>query len=145
MQLPLSLRPATPNDESFLIRLRKLTMTGHLIRAGEPADDETHLQRVRFRYGDASILMYGADDIGLVKAARSGSEWFIFQLQILPEYQGRGLGGHVLRLMLADAERAGSSVSLTVLKDNPARRLYLDLGFRHVGETDIEYRLTWHP
>jgi GNAT superfamily N-acetyltransferase len=49
--------------------------------------------------------------------------------------RGRGVGRALLRRLIAEAERAAlPGLSLSVEADNPARRLYLDLGFDVVAE-----------
>ena len=42
-------------------------------------------------------------------------------------------------------EAAGVAVELSVLKANPAQRLYACLGFRPVGEAARAYTLRWTP
>ncbi|KUZ75435.1 GCN5 family acetyltransferase [Burkholderia ubonensis] len=143
MTSPITLRAATPADVPFLLRLRKLTMTAHLQRAGVPTDDDTHHGRIRANFEDAKIICDGAESIGLLKLSRAPDEWHLHQIQILPAHQGKGIGNAVLRDVLADATRAGVPVSLSVLQGNPARRLYEQLGFRLVTETPIDATLTW--
>jgi ribosomal protein S18 acetylase RimI-like enzyme len=45
----------------------------------------------------------------------------------------------ILEKLLADAAQARVSVSLSVLRTNPARKLYERLGFRIVGQNDHAY------
>ncbi|PFH19355.1 MULTISPECIES: GNAT family N-acetyltransferase [Burkholderia] len=134
----IRLRPASLADLPFLLRLRRLTMTPHLQRAGVPTDDHTHDQRIRAHFEDASIICEGADatEIGLLKVTRAAHEWHVHQIQLLPDRQGQGIGQAVLSELLAEATRANMAVSLGVLHGNPARRLYERLGFRFVSETE---------
>jgi ribosomal protein S18 acetylase RimI-like enzyme len=141
----IRLRAATPGDEPFLIELRKLTMTRHLERAGEPVDDESHRLRARSNLHIAQIVCCNGADIGLIKLVRSATDWHLQQIQILPGYQGRGIGTAVIRAMLAEAHQACVSVSLNVLHGNPALRLYERLGFQVAGETSIELKMTCRP
>ncbi|MDR3571277.1 MAG: GNAT family N-acetyltransferase [Candidatus Pacebacteria bacterium] len=145
MEPEITLRDASAADESFLLRLRKLTMTEHLLNAGAPIDDETHLQRIRSNFEDAKVIQAGKDDIGLLKLSRADAEWHVHQLQIIPDYQGRGVGNAVLRRVLAEAEHANVAVSLSVMHDNSARRLYERLGFACVGETSRDLKMLWRP
>ncbi|AIO37496.1 acetyltransferase domain protein [Burkholderia cenocepacia] len=145
MEPKITLRPASAADEPFLLRLRKLTMAEHLRKAGVSTDDETHYQRIRSNFEDAKIVRAGEEDIGLLKLSRAVTEWHVHQLQISPEYQGRGIGQAVLRLVLAEAKDADVAVSLSVMHGNPARRLYERLGFKLVAETPSDVELVWHP
>ena len=47
--------------------------------------------------------------------------------------RGQGVGGALLRTLLAEAGRRGVGLCLNVRHDNPARRLYERLGFLPVG------------
>lgn len=60
-----------------------------------------------------------------------GMNVYLWSLAVDPEYQGRGVGGNLLREVikyytLAKAE----GISLHVHPDNPAQKLYFDYGFR---------------
>ncbi|KHK59285.1 GCN5 family acetyltransferase [Burkholderia sp. A9] len=141
----ISLRPASPQDVPFLLRLRQLTMTEHLQRVGTPTDDDAHHQRIAAHFEDAMIVCEGADatPIGLLKVTRATAEWYVHQIQILPSRQGQGIGAAVLRELLAEAAREHVPVALGVLRGNPARRLYERLGFQLVAETERSATLIW--
>ncbi len=54
---------------------------------------------------------------------------------VLQAWRGRGVGAHLLDALIAAArERGLTSVSLSVERDNYARRLYERVGFRQVDE-----------
>lgn len=58
-----------------------------------------------------------------------------FSIALYEEHRGKGLGGAMMQMMLAELEGAGyRRASLSVQKENPAKRLYERLGFRIVGE-----------
>jgi ribosomal protein S18 acetylase RimI-like enzyme len=139
----IRLRPASADDLPFLLNLRRLTMTGHLQRAGMPTDDETHDRRIRAHFDDAMIVCNDDEAIGLLKVTRATDEWHVHQIQILPAHQGQGIGEAVLNALLTDAARAHVPVSLSVLHGNPARRLYERLGFRCESETDTSASMIW--
>jgi ribosomal protein S18 acetylase RimI-like enzyme len=121
-------------------------MTEHLNRVGEPTDDVSHAQRVYDRFEDAKIICdcVNEERIGLLKYYLAPTEWKLVQVQILPKYQGQGLGGHVIRIVLDEALKSQLAVRLSVLKGNPAQRLYERLGFRAVSETDRELNMVFH-
>lgn len=145
MKLSPVLRAATCADEPFLLTLRKLTMTEHLEHAGEPIDEAAHYARMRFHFDDAQIIGYGEADIGLLKLARPGSEWYLYQIQILPEHQSKGLGSEIIAELLVQAKEAGATVSLNVLRGNPALRLYERLGFSIASESAIDFVMKCRP
>ncbi|BAJ02836.1 GNAT family N-acetyltransferase [Shewanella violacea] len=61
------------------------------------------------------------------------------QIQIHPDFQGQGLGKKVMQQVLTKAKN--KAVELTVLKDNPALKLYQRLGFIITGEDEFEYHM----
>lgn len=137
----VTLRPADFADEAFLLDLRKATMTAHLQRAGEPTDDTAHHARLMHRYDAAQIVCIGGVPAGLLKAHRRDTEWVVVQVQIAPVHQGRGIGARALQTVLSAAQADGLPVSLKVLKDNPAQRLYARLGFVIVDEDERQFHM----
>ncbi|MDQ0626883.1 ribosomal protein S18 acetylase RimI-like enzyme [Paraburkholderia graminis] len=144
-QPAITLRPASADDETFLFELRKATMTEHLARVGEPADDAEHRARLLHRYDAARVICVDGTPAGLLKAHRSDTEWRVVQLQIAPALQGRGIGERALHTVLRDADAATLPVTLKVLKGNPARRLYERLGFEVVSEDEREFHMRRAP
>jgi len=55
--------------------------------------------------------------------------------------RGRGVGGRLLRAVIAEAERRGVGLCLNVRHDNPARRLYERIGFRLVPGAAVPNRV----
>jgi ribosomal protein S18 acetylase RimI-like enzyme len=55
---------------------------------------------------------------------------YIHELQVLPEYQNRGVGTAVVRQVIEQAASLGVAVTLSVVPANPrAKHLYEQLGF----------------
>lgn len=50
-------------------------------------------------------------------------------IALLPEYRGRGVGSQLLERMFDEARQQHPALSLSVSRDNPARRLYERFGF----------------
>ena len=142
-----TLRPAREADFPFLRALRAQSMREHLENSGLAYDEAAQAARILDRYDCARIVVCDGADVGLFKVCREGSPWELIQIQLLPAVQGRGLGAALIRDLLADAAAAaaGVAVELSVLKANPAQRLYARLGFRPVGEEARAYTLRWTP
>jgi ribosomal protein S18 acetylase RimI-like enzyme len=139
----LTFRAATETDIPFLLELRRQTMTEHLQRSGVEASDSERIERVLANFGCAEIVLLSGTPVGLLKVVRAPDNWELVQIQILPDKQGGGLGSIILGKLLADADEAGASVSLSVLRANPARRLYERLGFRIVGGSERAYAMQY--
>jgi ribosomal protein S18 acetylase RimI-like enzyme len=135
----LTFRPATEADIPFLLELRRQTMSEHLRASGiEPSESERRA-RVLVSFDCAEIILLAGAPVGLLKVVRNPGDWDLVQIQIVPEKQGRGFGSRILEQLLLDAAQARVSVSLSVLRTNPARKLYERLGFRIVGQNDHAY------
>ena len=75
------------------------------------------------------------DDYGHVD-----SETPSFDLSLLPEFRGQGLGTALLHAMLDQLRQAGyAQASLAVQKDNYAARMYQRAGFQILRETEEEF------
>ncbi len=81
------------------------------------------------------IVVVMGRDVGAISAQRTAGELFIGNIEILPAYQGRGLGTAIIGELLAQAARDNVPAILQVLKVNPAQRLYRRLGFAPIGDT----------
>jgi len=120
----------------FLLRLREIAMDPHHRAAGifqTPAEME---ERVRSHWDEARVIEIDGRPVGLWKLWRQPETWWILQVQLMPEVQGRGIGAALIRDLMAEARSAGVALKLKVLKTNPARRLYERLGFVIVGDDE---------
>lgn len=63
-------------------------------------------------------------------------------IAILPEYQGKGIGGCVMRQLIERANSQSKDVALSVFKINTAaRRFYERFGFKVEGETPTHFNM----
>jgi ribosomal protein S18 acetylase RimI-like enzyme len=135
----IELRKAEHADIPFLVSLRNETMGPHQLKAGMAVDEQTQLARVLYRFECAGIVRVDGVDVGLLKLDRDARPWRLVQIQLRPGVQGRGLGEKLVRAVVDEAVEAGVAVELSVLKFNPARRLYERCGFRVIDEQEREY------
>lgn len=135
----ITFKPALSEHIEYLLGLRVDTMNEHLKSAGIFLSDSEHLARVKDNF-EHFFLIYKMDNlIGAIKLVEHENSLEIMQLQIHPQFQGIGLGRQVMNKVILQA--GGKSVVLNVLKQNPAKRLYLKLGFEVIGEDDFEYHM----
>ena len=67
----------------------------------------------------------------------------VLGIGLAPPWRGRGLGRVLLSALLVEAATAGHErLSLGVARDNPARHLYRQLGFRAIGSAPHDPGLT---
>lgn len=132
-------RKATSADVPFLLTLRRETMEQHLAASGADISEDAHEARVMYQFECAQILTLKNTPVGLLKLRQSPEEWEIIQIQLSPMLHGKGFGRVILEQIIAEALTAGVSLKLSVLKENPAKRLYERLGFAVVGEDAHEF------
>jgi GNAT superfamily N-acetyltransferase len=137
----ITLRPATEDDVPFLLALRHETMDAHLVALGIAPALEEHLWRVLYRLDCAQIVQMAGQAVGLMKVSRDGRDWILIQIQLTQVSQGQGLGTQLIKSVIDEARKAGASLSLGVLKANPAVRLYQRLGFTVVEEGIHSYEM----
>jgi ribosomal protein S18 acetylase RimI-like enzyme len=105
----------------------------------------SHQHRILFRFEDAKIICNKDVSIGLLKSYCDESGLNIVQVQISPQYQGKGIGAKLLSNLIKQAEDEGKQVTLSVLRGNPVKDLYERLGFIIISERDVEYTMRYKP
>ena len=88
------------------------------------------------------ILLDGAV-VGVVSEEELSDHIFIHEIQIRVQFQGRGIGSHVMGDVLARARQAGKKVKLKVLLANHAKRLYERMGFVVCDQGSTHYHMEW--
>jgi ribosomal protein S18 acetylase RimI-like enzyme len=148
--MDVELRPATGGDREFCFRLHEAAMREY-VSAIWGWDDA--VQRAYFDKGwdptITRIVMRHGQDIGILKLEEQVGVTYIALIEIHPNFQGGGIGGLLVREIVADAMRCGRAVELDVLNVNTrAYGLYRRLGFveqyRH-GDGDIKIRMRREP
>jgi len=139
--MSIALLKANTQDKDYLFELRLLTMVDHLAIAGICLSVEEHWLRVTEHFDAYHLIVHDAVRVGAVKYSESDGTLNIMQLQIHPDYQGRGIGRNVLNLLIE--RTVASTISLTVLKANPAKRLYERMGFSVIGEDELEFQMSF--
>lgn len=124
------LRPATDADRNFLFDLHRRAMREYV----EPIwgwDDvvQRRLFDDRFVSRQSQVIQVDGENVGLLQLDERPGEVVLGLIELLPAWQGKGIGTAIIRSLLAQ----GKPVSLRVLRRNPrAAALYERLGFRIV-------------
>lgn len=136
-----SFRQAKPEDYEFLYNLHVLAMREYveLLWGWEESWQRDYYTR-KFDPLTRKIIIIAGRDAGVLVIEHQEEELYLGLIEILPEFQGRGVGSAIIVDLIAQAREMNRPLSLHVLKSNDsARRLYERLGFVMVGEE--EYRL----
>ena len=129
MTLP-SFRQATDEDTELCLHLHRAA-SGPYITAlwGEDDDVQRRFQPRVTSCPSLQVITVDGRDVGLIDVDRRPSEIHLERLEIHPEHQGRGIGSHFVRSLLAEAAQFGKPLALDVLSTNRrARTLYQRLG-----------------
>jgi ribosomal protein S18 acetylase RimI-like enzyme len=155
----IQLRPATPDDEEFLLQLFIATQPIEIRRWNMDATAREQLLRMQFRgrmqtytaqYPEAEdwIICVGDEGdverrVGRHRVLREPDSILGIDLAILPRYQGQGIGGRVLQDVQRRCSAERLCFRLQVLHTNPARRLYSRLGFEVVSQDLLYAQMEW--
>jgi len=143
----ISLRPSTSQDEPFLRQLYESTREDLLLL---PAQIRPSLVDMQFK---AQAIHYAntfpnlEEQIILLDESRVGrlitdenEELNLVDISMLPEFRARGIGTEVITRLQA----LGKPITLTVRRENPARRLYARLGFVETASDQLHSYMKWN-
>jgi ribosomal protein S18 acetylase RimI-like enzyme len=142
----LTRRTAQAHDEDFLYALHKATMHDYVMETWGVWDELWQRERYRqnFQPQRLRVIQLDGQDIGMLHLQERTEELFLVNLEILPEFQKRGVGSQIIRQVIEEANQLGKPVALQVLKVNlAARALYQRLGFGVTGENDTHYIMAY--
>lgn len=149
--------PVTPGDEPFLFDLYASTRQAEVAGWGwEPAMCQTflHMQwraqsqayAAQYPGADHRLIWVDGQPAGRLLVHRTDAAYRLIDIALLPAFQSRGIGGGLIRSLQAEAAATNRPIHLHVLRGNPARRLYAQLGFRTVDSDDAVYEhMAWQP
>ncbi len=151
-----TLRPAQPQDDSFLLDVYASTRAEEM--AIVPWTDEQkqaflqmqfNAQRESYRMqnpgAEFQVILQDEVPIGRLIVARKADEIELMDIALLPAYRGTGIGTALVRALQTEAAQAGKRVRLYVESFNPAHWLYERLGFVKVGEVTFYDEMEWSP
>ena len=139
----IALRHCAEADAAFLRHLYGTTRDDEM-RVISWTDEEKRwfldmqftAQRTHYEehYPDCEFLVIELDrrPVGRLYVDRGEEDIRITDIALLPEFRRRGIGRLLIEEILAEGWCTGKAVTIHIEHDNPARRLYDRLGFRHV-------------
>jgi ribosomal protein S18 acetylase RimI-like enzyme len=143
----IALRPVTPADSEFCYQLHKAAM-GEYITAVWGWDEQVQrgLHDRAFDPGRWQIITADGADAGMLDVEYRPREIYLARIEILPRYQGLGIGSRLVSGLAAEAGEKGQDLVLDVLAVNHrAYALYQRLGLTEVarhGDGKITMRLS---
>jgi ribosomal protein S18 acetylase RimI-like enzyme len=153
--LGVTARPMTDDDLPFVaalyrsVRAAEMAMTGWAEEMQAAFLDQQHRAQhhhYRTHYPDAAwlILERDGEPVGRLYIDEAPSDLHLIDISLVEACRGAGIGRAIMSDLIERAgEEAGKSMSLFVEPNNPARRLYLSLGFVDEGNAGAYEAMRW--
>ena len=143
--MPIEWRPALDRDFEYCRRLYFVEMRWII----EELNLDRTAQEASFRnqWNPAQVRMIVIDsaDVGWLQTITRDDELFVAQMFVEGPFQRKGIGTEVMKRLISEANEFNLAVRLSVVRINPARRLYERLGFRVTHEDDRKFYMKRDP
>jgi len=138
----IRLVPADETCKEFSYQVKKAAEGEYVtLMFGWEEDVQRDFHAKAWQQQKPDIITYGGKPIGTIANIESEDCIEIGQLFILPDYQNKGIGTHLLRSILDKADQQGRNVTLKFLTNNPVKSLYVRHGFRVVHTSDVAHHM----
>jgi ribosomal protein S18 acetylase RimI-like enzyme len=139
-----SLRSANISDVEFLFQLRIKTMKP-FFKDTFGWNDTKEREKAVDELNNTQIVIFDKKEIGVIKVLLKSNELHLHQIQILPEFQRKGFGAELIRQIIINSDDLQIPITLFVVKNTPAKRLYDRFGFVITDEYEHHYKMRWQP
>ena len=135
--MKIRFRLATKNDVGIYVHIAKRVESPINLAITDTAEALAEFHRVT-----VFIIVHEDQDVGFIshKDKRDDNpnpHAYISELAVDPDFQGRGIGGNALEMLLSMLDDEGfSTIDLVTHPDNPAKRLYERHGFKVEGRIE---------
>lgn len=152
----LNLRPVTPADQNFLLRVYASSRAAEMAMVPWTPEQKDAFLRSQFeaqthdysaRNPDAehNIIIFSGKEVGRLFVARRPGEIHILDLTVLSEARGTGAGSALVRRLQEEAASARLPLTIYVETFNPALNFFAKRGFRAEKEEGIHVLMRWMP
>ena len=136
-------RKCTLDDFDFLYELKKQNFKKYVDNIWG-WNDSDQIKRMRIDLDEhlshKRIIILDGKQIGVLETnITDNGDLFINEINLLKDYQGKGIGTKILSDILYN--NLDRRIILQLFKDNPAINLYKRLGFKIYNETETHYQM----
>lgn len=133
-----SLRKAVASDVEFLFRVSTEAMkpVDVALNPDNILDRKVEFEKYQEKFVPEKIevITYGDEDVGRLRVVRNNDSIYVGGIQILPEFQGKGIGTAIFTDLIEESNKTGLPITLEVHDVNvDAIKFYKRLGFKSVG------------
>jgi ribosomal protein S18 acetylase RimI-like enzyme len=137
-------RPAEPRDYPLALALYLEGAKEHLTKIGRWDEDRfTTLFREGYKQGQTQIISVDGRVIGFIQMVDFADRLYLRQIHLIDGFRGRGIGSTLISAELKRGAESGRPVTLDVMHGNPAKRLYVKLGFESTGQDPDKEHMIW--
>jgi len=151
----ISLRPATEDDQDFLLELYKSSRGDDLRGLGWDEDRiaeflemqyESHRNFLNNDHPEMQdqIILSAGEPVGRLAVEQLPDEIRLIDLALLPARRNRGTGTLLIQDLQQQAAAAKRDLRLQVIRFNRAVGLFERLGFTRTSETGTHLQLEWN-
>ena len=146
----VSFRKATNKDIDLLFRVSTEAMRP-VVQALNPdivfnPEEEFRKYKEKFKPEEIDIIQYQGMDAGRLRVVRSADSIYVGGIQILPEFQNKGIGTSIFEGLINEAEELNIPVTLEVHNINTsAINLYKKLGFKEDEQLENKTVMKYSP
>jgi ribosomal protein S18 acetylase RimI-like enzyme len=152
----VTLRPAQPSDEPFLLQVYASTRADELALTDWSDAQKDDFVRMQFsaqkkyyeeNYDGAEylLILLKKQPAGRLYLHRRPDEIRIMDIALLSEFRRQGIGTFLLKQLFAEAGLTGKPVGIHVEVFNPALKLYEMLGFKKIADKGVYHFFQWFP
>ena len=152
----ITLRPATEDDQDFLLTLFKSSRGDDLRGLGWSEDRISEFLAMQYEaqqnfvatdhpeLNDQIVLLEGTP-VGHLAVEQRPNEIRLVDLALLPEHRSSGTGALLIQELQTQAAAAKRPLRAQVIRFNRAVGLFERLGFRRTSETGTHFQMEWLP
>jgi GNAT superfamily N-acetyltransferase len=142
----IRLFPADERYKEFSYQVKKAAEGEYItLMFGWDEDVQRDFHAKAWQQQKPDIITYDGKPIGTIAAIESEDCIEIGQFFILPDYQNKGIGTHLLKSILDKADQLSKNVTLKFLKNNPVESLYVGNGFQLVYTSEVAHHMERKP
>ncbi len=145
-----NLRQATYEDLDFLFKVSTLAMrpTVLAINPDREFDEQKELEKYKEKFvpNEIDIIQFEEQDVGRLRVVRSEDSIYVGGIQLLPEFQSKGIGTAIFEELIRESEQLNVPITLEVHEVNQdAIRFYEELGFKSKSKAGNQTVMTYAP